>query len=143
MRTANLLKDRLRLARLKRGYSSGKKLAAAAGVSASAVTNLEAGIRSSGPAALIALAATLRVRLEWLMDGAGPDPDWGDLTGGPERLPPDAYAVAAQFNAVHGPLRTRLFALLQNAIAMAVAMEDAPESSPQPTEAPATRKSRQ
>lgn len=141
MGAPQLLKDRLRLARLKRGYSSGKKLAVAAGVSASAVTNLEAGLRSSGPAALIALAATLRVRLDWLMDGAGPEPNWEDPTGGPEHLPPDAYAVAAQFNAVHGPLRPRLFALLQNAIAMAVAMEGAPPPSPETTPAPASRKS--
>lgn len=70
----------IRVWRELRGLTSAQ-LAAACGVSAAAISQLEAGKRQPSVALLKKLAATLRVDLEQLLTGAEEDPS--SLTGSP------------------------------------------------------------
>lgn len=65
---------------------------------------------------------------------------WFDNDADGHELAPDALSIATRFNALTGEARGRLFAVLQNLIAMALAMQSAsplpPEPFREPTAAP-------
>lgn len=67
------LGERIKKARLAKGWSQGK-LAAAAGVSQGTIGNIEAGIRVE-PRGLIEIASALGVRAQWVKTGELPQTD--------------------------------------------------------------------
>lgn len=84
------LRRRLKYARKLRELSQ-ESLATAAGVSQSAIGNIEAGIRDGG-ASLASIAHALGVRYFWLRDGDG------DMEA--RAFAPDAQAIAEAFDAL-------------------------------------------
>lgn len=61
---------------------------------------------------------------------------WFDNDAGGDELPADALSLARAFNALKGEARGRLFAALQNMVAMAAAMQHASPPPPEPFPAP-------
>lgn len=87
-RNADLLKDRIKLARAKRGMTQGA-LAKAAGLKQPDISKLELGLIQQSTA-MARLSAALNVPAAWLELGEGPEPDWSDPGAPP--APPAGFA---------------------------------------------------
>lgn len=102
---------RLKFARKQRGFRTARQLAEAAGVSPSAVSNIEARIRAGTGGVLARLAEVLSVPLRWLRDGEGPEPDWS--IPAPAPLSESALILAEIYDSITNPvLKKKAFALL-------------------------------
>lgn len=119
------LAARLKFARKRRGYSSAVALGKVAGVSASSISNIEAGLRV-GASTLIAVAKVLRVHIDWLRDGNGEEPDWdSDKAPAPSLLSWRALEIAEIFDSITNP------EVADKAYAVMVAFDERGQQAPE------------